>query len=53
MASKFYHEMLKMNIVIPTIQLIQGEYEIYLYAWVSGQYVPISNTVKYTIHELW
>ena len=28
-----------------------GEYEIYLDAWVSGQYVPISNTVKYTIPD--
>ena len=28
-----------------------GDYEIYLDAWVSGQYVPISNTVKYTIPE--
>ena len=26
-----------------------GEYEIYLTAYVHGQYVPISNTVSYTI----
>lgn len=26
-----------------------GEYEIYLTAYVEGQYVPISNTVRYTI----